>query len=167
MKCLVLSDPTSSDVDVGFVDNRFDMCASPEVSSRKQLRIVPTIPFLDADADVAEGVDPEELERSADAEHKFEQTPSAQGFSSPCITPRYVTEPGYLNRRSPPAPPQPSETRKMCNLNWDTIPILDQDSFPDPAGPEAQMTASTQEFLVAWRTRTEAQLQGASLLGKA
>ena len=132
MKCQVLSDPTSSDVDVGFVDNRFDMCVSPEVSSRKQLRIVPTIPFLDADAGVAEGVDPEELERTADAEHKFEQTPSAQGFSSPCFTPRDVAEPGYLNRRSPPAPPQPSETRKMCNLNWDTIPILDQDSFPDP-----------------------------------
>ena len=159
MKCQVLSDPTSSDVDVGFVDNRFDMCVSPEVSSRKQLRIVPTIPFLDADAGVAEGVDPEELECTRDAGHKFEQTPSAQSFSSPCPPPRHMAEPGHLNRRSPPPPPRLSRVSNMCNLNWDMVPVLDQDGLLDPGGPEAQMTAPTQEFLVAWRTRTEAQLQ--------
>ena len=107
MKCLVLSNPTSSDVDVGSVDNRFDVCASPEVSSREQSRSVPAIPFLDvhahaptitlldADADVAEGLDPEELECTADTGRKFEQTPSAQSFSSPCPT-RHMAEPGHL-----------------------------------------------------------------------
>ena len=192
------------------VDNRFDVYASPEVSSREQSRSVPAIPFLDvhahaptitlldADADVAEGLDPEELECTADTGRKFEQTPSAQSFSSPCPTPpadvaegldpeelgectadtgpkfeqtpsaqsfsspcptRHMAEPGHLNRRSPPPPPRLSRVSNMCNLNWDMVPVLDQDGLLDPGGPEAQMTAPTQEFLVAWRTRTEAQLQ--------
>ena len=149
------------------VDNRFDVYAPPEVSRREQSRSVPAISFLDvhahaptitlldADADVAEGLDPEELECTTDTGPKFEQTPSAQSFSSPCPT-RHMADPGHLNRRSPPPTPRPSEVCNMRNLNWDVLPVLDQDGLLDPGGGIA---APTQEFLITWRTRTEAQLQ--------